>query len=549
MTKKLRVIAIMIGLTLAGIIYFQIAWIKTSYRIWDEQFDTNIREALTSAIEQGLQDKLINLSKCYVLEGSPGTISINVLSTDSIKDLSKVFFNIEESELIYTESYNELEHELSMSDSLNFVIKTQMDSITDSFTNRINDEFKDDVNIKIDVEKIINVKERDFITIDTDTLISQAHKIVVEQEMWLDTLINQVVKTKINFDGSTNYENFNNILKDELTKLEINLPYNLGIIDINNRQYNYLYPANCDTSVLQKGYKVPLLGNSQSSNYASLFFPDQNTYVIKKLLPLLLGSIFLFLITAASFVFMFQTLFKQKQLSEVKSDFVNNMTHELKTPISTVSLALEALQDFDGLKDKHRTERYLNIARNENNRLALLVNKILKMSTYEQNDLQLRRENCNISACLENVCKNFEVQLRQEKGKLNTEFEEEQLFYKVDKVHFNNVIYNLLDNAMKYSSDKPEIKVRSNSVDGGLQITVSDNGIGISKEHQQKIFDKFYRIPSGDLHHVKGHGLGLSYVKKIVEAHNGTISIESKLGKGSKFKLFFPTKHKTRIEN
>ncbi len=515
------------ALALAGIVFFQVRWIKTSYLIWQEQFDTNVREALTSAIEKNLHDKLISLSKSYVLENTPGMATVKVVTTDSIRDISKIFFSIDESELIHTEDFDELRTIVNISDSVNVTLKKR------------NKKADRDLDIHICSESLIHTLDTNIFYFDEDSFVCKTKSIIMTNESWLDTIVEHVIEST---DGTParSYDEFKNTLDQELIKLDIDIPYLLGVFDINKKNFDYLFPESIDTSLLQSGYKIPLLGHQAPASFASLYFPTQKSYIWQKLFPVLIGSISLFLIISASFILMFHTIFKQKKLSQIKSDFVNNMTHELKTPISTVSLALEALQDFDGLKDRERTNKYLNIARNENSRLGLLVNKILKMSTYEKSDLQLHHENCDIHECIRNVCRNFDVQLRQEAGIIYQNLEAERSIVNVDRIHFNSVIYNLLDNALKYSGEKPEIFITTVNRKNDFQVEISDNGPGISKQHQQKIFDKFYRIPSGDLHKVKGHGLGLSYVKKIVEAHGGSISLESKPDKGSRFILSFP---------
>lgn len=526
MTKKLRIISVLIALALAGITYFQIQWVKTSYQIWQYQFDTNVREALTSAIESNLQDKFYTLSKTYTLPKSPARTTIKVLATDTLDDLKSIMVHIDKSDLIFTEDFEEYDKYLKMTDSLAIVLQ---DNIKNLDT---------DLDIKVNAQSIVRMTNSG--SLDTTLLRKQvkSKNLKILSQEWLDTLIEEVVETKMEWNGN-NYTHFKKSLAEKLEKAKINLPFLLGIFDFEGQQYNYRFPENADSVLLETGYKAPILGMNGAENFATLYFPDQKSYILKKLLPVLSGSLFLFLITIASFALMFHTLFRQKKLSEIKNDFVNNMTHELKTPISTVSLALEALQDFDGLKDQQRTEKYLNIARDENNRLGLLVNKILKMSTYERDDLQLHRETCDIHECISNVCRNFDVQLKNANGVLSRNFTAESHMLDVDRIHFNNVVYNLLDNAIKYADDQPEISISTFNTKNELVIEISDNGHGIPKQYQQKVFDKFFRVPSGNIHKVKGHGLGLSYVKKIVEAHGGTISVDSKPGKGSSFILGF----------
>ena len=532
MIQKLRIVVLMIALALAGIVYFQVQWVKSSYRIWHEQFDTKVREALTSAVENKLQDKIFTLSKSYALSNAPSGTVVKIMAMDTFAAIENIMVNIDKTDLIFTEDFDQYKSYVKMMDSLTVVVDEQV--------HRVDDE----LDIHVSAKGMVRMSNPDSIERHVLKYSFNGNRANMLSEEWLDTLIEQVVETSVGVDASS-YTHFKNSLEEELANSDIGLPFELGVYNADEEKYEYLYPQDSDTCRLNMGYKAPLLGNLRPSSFASLYFPDQQLYIQKKLLPVLIGSILLFLITAGSFVLMLQTILRQKRLSEIKNDFVNNMTHELKTPISTVSLALEALQDFDGLKDQQRTERYMNIARNENSRLGLLVNKILKMSTYERDDLRLHKEECDSSECIENVCKNFAVQLQQSNGVLTKKLEAENPVVEVDRVHFNNVVYNLLDNAVKYSGTDPRVTVSTYNENNYLVVEVADRGKGIAKQHQHKIFDKFYRVPSGDLHNVKGHGLGLSYVRKIMEAHRGTVQLESKPREGSRFKLYFPVMETT----
>jgi len=314
----------------------------------------------------------------------------------------------------------------------------------------------------------------------------------------------------------------------------------VGVYNFNSMRFDYLYPENSDTIPFETSYKIPIFEKLDSPDWASIYFPEKGKHMIAQLWPSIVSSLILILITVFSFVFILTTIYRQKKLSEIKSDFINNMTHELKTPITTVSLAIEALKDFNVLESKDQTEKYLDIAEGENKRLALLVDRILKVAAYQREELKLNTESIDVHYLISEVIKNIDVQVKKKGGQISTEFSAENGVFEVDRVHFNNLIYNLLDNAIKYSDSSPEIKVTTIIENGLLFIQIVDNGIGISRQHQDKIFDKFYRIPTGNLHGVKGHGLGLSYVKEIVEMHGGNISLESEPGKGSSFNIYLP---------
>jgi two-component system phosphate regulon sensor histidine kinase PhoR len=224
----------------------------------------------------------------------------------------------------------------------------------------------------------------------------------------------------------------------------------------------------------------------------------------------------------------------------MKNDFINNMTHEIKTPISTISLACEALSDSSVKRNEKLAENYIKVINDENKRLADITEKILQAATFEQGELILKKEIINIEDVINNVINNIGIQVEVKDGKIIRDFRASKTTIVGDKMHLTNVISNLVDNANKYSPRKPVITIAIENYTEGIKISIEDNGIGINKENQKKIFDKLYRVPTGNIHDVKGFGLGLSYVKAIIEKHNGKITVESDLKKGSTFRIYLP---------
>jgi two-component system phosphate regulon sensor histidine kinase PhoR len=227
-------------------------------------------------------------------------------------------------------------------------------------------------------------------------------------------------------------------------------------------------------------------------------------------------------------------------LSAIKNDFISNMTHEFKTPISTISLASEMLNDQTIIKTPEKIERFVKMIRDENKRLSVLVESILQTSILDKGKIKLKSDLLNIHEIIEQAIQNIQIQIDSRNGALTHHFLATQPLFNGDKVHITNIVYNLLDNAIKYSKEIPEIDIKTENYDNGIIFSVKDNGIGISKENLKKIFDKFYRIPTGNVHNIKGFGLGLSYVKAVVEKHGGHIQVDSELNKGSTFKIFLP---------
>ncbi len=238
---------------------------------------------------------------------------------------------------------------------------------------------------------------------------------------------------------------------------------------------------------------------------------------------------------ALMLLFLIRTILYQKRLSEMKHEFTNNMTHELKTPVSTVSIAIEAIQKFDVIHDKEKTERYLHIANSELSRLSLMIDKILKTSAFERNEVVYNWEKINLRPVALQVINNFSLQFEKQNVTFKVDMANGDFFVKGDKTHLANVIYNLIDNAIKYSGANPFIKFELKTETRKIKLLVSDNGTGIPAEYQAKVFDKFFRVPSGDVHNVKGYGLGLSYVKSVVEDHGGKVSVISASGEGTTF--------------
>ena len=270
-------------------------------------------------------------------------------------------------------------------------------------------------------------------------------------------------------------------------------------------------------------------------------FPSSNSIILRRMWLTLLGSFLLFGLFAGSFFLMLQTIFKKKRVSEIKNDFINNMTHEFKTPISTVSAAMEALVSFNGLDDRERSLRYIDVSQKEIKRLGSLVEKVLSLSVFEQKKVSLNKETFDLCRLLHETAQQY---IMKGNGAVSIAIDAESGAYiYADRLHFQNVVNNLLDNAVKYAHETVEIVVKCSREGDFIVLTVKDNGIGISKDQQKHIFEKFYRVPTGDLHGVKGFGLGLSYVKHIVELHGGTVGVKSQPGVGSEFIIAIPDIH------
>lgn len=332
------------------------------------------------------------------------------------------------------------------------------------------------------------------------------------------------------------------LVKNYLKEKGIEQTFDLGIINDQGK----LIPISViqDSLTLNQGLQARLFPSDLlgKENYLVINFPYKRLYILQQIWLPVLSSMLFIAIVIFCFIYAIKVIIQQKNLSEIKNDFINNMTHEFKTPIATVSLAVEALQDPELMNQDSFRNRYIGIIKDENKRLGSQVEKVLQAATLDKKDFKLKIETVNLVDLLENAQQHIALQVENKGGTISLETNLKEPYIEADPFHLSHIINNLLDNAVKYSNEHPRIHLKAWSQNGSVLITVMDNGIGMSKDAVKKIFDKFYRVPTGNVHDVKGFGLGLAYVKTMLEAHNGEISVSSELGKGSTFTLKLPRK-------
>jgi len=359
----------------------------------------------------------------------------------------------------------------------------------------------------------------------------------------VSSLINNLL-LQVNHPKIINFDRLLEILDEELKGVGIENEYNLAISNINNKVIYYKEPETLQATIMF-GYKSPVILSSISNPYfIHLFIFHKGKILLQKTWIVLFSSLLLIVIILACFAYALHIIFDQKKVSEIKNDFVNNMTHELKTPISTVSLALEALVNFDVRSDEERTLKYLDISRKEIRRLSTMVEKVLNTARYERGEIDLKKEHHSINSLIENVVETMSMQVLKKNGTLDFVLHASSDTIFADKIHINNLLYNLIDNSNKYFTDTPQITICTENYEKGVVVIVSDRGIGISKDELRRVFDKFYRVPTGNLHNVKGYGLGLSYVKDIVEMHGGKLEVHSEVNMGTTFTVYLPYEYK-----
>lgn len=358
----------------------------------------------------------------------------------------------------------------------------------------------------------------------------------------LDMLLRKMVRYEISRRNSDtawmNRKMLDSLIAFELRSRGIDIPYEYAIanekeIVMSSRRWDP--HDNQHTSTL---FPNDILTNE----VLSLSFPSKAKYIFQSLWIMVLISL---LFTIAIVYTFYRTLsfsLKQKRISDIKTDFINNMTHEFKTPIATINLAIDALRNPKVRGDHQRVEHYSNMIKQENQRMNLQVESVLRMALLDKQELDLDFQTVDVMEIVQGCLDHISLQLESKGGRLQKFFNEQELELRADPNHLSNCIINILDNAMKYSVGAPEIKVVSESTQNHFILIISDKGMGMTKEEQKHIFDRFYRVSAGDLHNIKGHGLGLSYAKGIIESHGGRIEVESEKGKGSKFYIYLPIK-------
>tara|TARA_Y100000813_G_scaffold41488_1_gene28376 strand:- start:1020 stop:2459 length:1440 start_codon:yes stop_codon:yes gene_type:complete len=430
---------------------------------------------------------------------------------------------------------------------------------------------------KLNIQNVISICNQEIIEEIEDLIVEKSTKLVIpksfssinsinnnihDEKTLVDSLVSQLefiedenfmVKRKTIIDIVNRHLSLNiNFDLDQLLDEEELIEIIDQVMDQHNLDLEYFYSiTNSSGLILFSNFEKKeneLLINStifsdefliddiyNERKIFSLYIMNLEKSIIRSFSSIFLISISLITIIIGTFFYSIKIINNQKKITQIKSDFINNMTHELKTPIATIGLACEALKDKDIELNKPMKDKFLSTITNENERLGKLVETVLQNTISDKGTPELKLEIFNIEEIIEKAMKSIQLSFDKEEGSIETDFMALNKIVEADKLHITNVIYNLLDNSLKYSENKPHVKISTRDVIGGLVIRIKDNGIGIAKDNQEKIFEKLFRVPTGNIHNVKGFGLGLSYVKSIMELHQGSIKVESKLGHGSTF--------------
>ena len=510
--KTIVFLAIFFFLVISGIILIQLYWIRNAINITDQQFRYNANKALESVVldleEQELIDRIIE-------EIDPGSSdSVTVMIPPGSPLAKKLQGYQPDSKLIEMYGLNNPEKPIEITNA--------------------------GQKIFISAKEISPFPEEEITEPSAQTISAGLSGRVTNRIVYLESVMEKILQTTPDIRDRMHPEQIRTQLRTALINVGINLDFEFSI---RSGRLGTIWstPGFTDRPGTNK-FIIQLFPNDpvSSQNQIVLYCLQEQQYKFEKIGRLgglsLLFTLLLILLSTGTFIM----IFRQKKMSEIRSDFINNMTHELKTPISTISLASQMMADKSIDHKNKNIDHLAKVISDESMRLKFQVEKVLQMAIFEKVKARLSFTKMDIHNIIEKVIDGYALQIQTRHGSVRKDFQATDPFALVDEIHFLNSISNLIDNALKFSTGEPKITITTRNSRKGILISVEDNGIGISKENLRRIFDKFYRVHSGNIHNVKGFGLGLSYVRKIVEEHNGTVRAESQLNKGTKLTIFIP---------
>ena len=514
------IIALM-SAALIGIIVVQVFWIRDAIAIGNKQFDREVHTALETVAKNIQNKELRNLyiryskltsNKKFATEAAISQIVFEQIDTTKNEKLTYARTILEQKYKVPSEFFNTgkdsivLKRTFSKKDIL--ISKQQIDGSS---------------KYKVFPTKKHKQYYSELTSLDKENL----------KDIFYEKMKNTPVRARVSSDE------LNAKLKRQFHNRNIQTPFKFAIFDkdmITSVKSGY-FKIRKDQS-----YKIKMFSKQDGSFHYNLFvnFPEKDKYILASIAKNLILSILFILTIIAVFATTLYQLRKQKQISTIKTDFINNMTHEFKTPIATINLALDAIKNPKIIDNKQKILNYISIIRKENKRMHAQVETVLRISKLDKNQLNIDKEVIDIHEILEDAISHVQLLIDDKNIKLDLKLEAIQTEFDGNPFHITNVFVNILDNAIKYAKELPEITIHTENTLNSVLIHISDNGIGMSKVVIKHAFDKFYREETGNIHNVKGHGLGLSYVKKIVEIHQGSVSVESEKGKGSRFTVKLP---------
>lgn len=518
-----RLLVLLMSLSLIGIILVQVYWFNSSFNNNDEQFKFHVKQVIGNVAEKLEKQEAYNFYDRYnKLKDSTGRIPQreDIMEFTLVQKNKKTNKTIVYSNSIISEDYK----------------------INPSFSNGK----KDDLKFKnFNSKRITEIYNNNSID-NSGYQKSLIPDVKIEKSGNLDILDNaqfeisyKDIASAMPIQERVSNDVLNKLIKKELDENGVNTHFEFGVysngLATKIRSENFSYDKDAT-------YSTPIFTDNEGTEKYKLLvtFPYKKKFLLSELVSITVLSIIFTLIILIAYTSALNQLIRQRQISEIKTDFINNMTHEFKTPIATINLALDAIRNPKIIEDKEKVFKYLEMIRDENKRMHAQVENVLRISKLEKKELDIIKESKNVEEVIEDAIEHVNLILEDREGKIDLHFEASRTTVLLNDFHFTNVIVNILENAIKYTPGIPKIDIYTENIKDMLLIKVKDNGLGMSKIAQKRVFEKFYREHTGDLHNVKGHGLGLAYVKQIVEDHNGQVYVESEKGKGSTFIIKIP---------
>lgn len=529
---KFTGIIILMALSLMGIISVQIFWMNKAISIKEEQFNQQVNQALARA-----SHRIERNQNAYFMSSLFGRMpNIQIYQNNKPINASNDSTFTEFSEFWYdkAEEKNIKVHKIDNNgfETVNYTFDTIIENGNSKQHIQTYSQITKPKENKIIISNEISTN-KDFSHNSAEVQLNE----VMEQ------MILEFTVRDISIEDRLSYSVVAPTIEYELKNSNIPLKFEYAIADYSGKIYNKLKTKGFKNDKAKNAFKTVLFPSDIliQSDMLMLYFPNKINYLTNNLLWPFTGSVIFTLIILIIFYSTLRIIFNQKKVSEIKNDFINNMTHEFKTPIATISLAADSITNPNILNSPEKVNHFTNIIKEENRRMNRQVESVLKMSLIDKKDFNLIVRETKVHPLIEQAVKNIRLQVEQKNGEIELSLSADNNQLKVDETHFTNLVYNLLDNANKYSlNEPPQIQVSSYNLNDRFYLAVTDNGIGMDKEMQEKIFEKFYRVPTGNVHTVKGFGLGLSYVKAIIMQFNGNISVKSKKNIGSTFTIEIP---------
>ena len=510
--RTIVLLAIFFFLAISGLILIQLYWIRNAIAITDRQFAYNANKALESVVLHLEEQELITNIVDFIDPASTDSITVKVPAGSPLA--RKLQGYQPNAELLEMYGLNDPDKPVAVTSSGHKIF------ISSDYSSPFS--------------SIESAEPSPQIT-NSEITGRVSNKIV-----FLESIMEKILRTNPDIRERINPEMLNQQLRTALNNVGIYLEYEFAIRS--GRSGNiWSTPGFTDKPGTNK-FIIQLFPNDPvpGQNQIVLYCLQEQHYKFEKIGSLgfmsLLFAMLLLVLSASTFV----VIFRQKKMSEIRSDFINNMTHELKTPISTISLASQMMADKSISDDDKNIDNLAKVISDESMRLKFQVEKVLQMAIFEKMKMKLNFVESDVHTTIDKAIENFTLQINNRNGQIRKDFQAVISLAMTDEIHFLNAISNLIDNSIKYSKERPDILISTRNNKKGILIIIEDKGIGITKENLKRIFDKFYRVPSGNIHNVKGFGLGLSYVKKIIEEHDGTIKVDSQYNKGTKFTIFVP---------